>query len=145
MIMADNQCIFFNWIIKGDVSITTTGEKKVKRATFAASPYRPNQNKVWNKNYFVAFGEVAELIEKIGLKKDSCVTLIAEQQVYIDDKKIMRHNYKLSQVIAAPSQKKDESPSNERNNNEQKPAKPPKQKCNGDINGYDEMMSFMNS
>ncbi len=76
----DNQCIFFSYVVKGEPKFTklSSGSAMIQ---FSASSIRPNKAGLWNKNFFSAFGETAEHLEKL-LQKDTVLDIVAEQQSY---------------------------------------------------------------
>ncbi len=107
----DNMCQFFNYVIRDDVKFETVGSNSLLRATFAASSNRPNKNGLWNKHYFVAFGDVAERLRKCGIKAPCFITLICEQTVYKDKEGKMRENYVISDFTLTPRSKSDNTTS----------------------------------
>lgn len=140
----DNMCVFTNWVLKGDIKIDSIGNGK-KKASFALSSPRPNKAGVWNKNYYVAFGAVAEMIEKCNIQSGTTITIYSEQQVYTDKQGAMRHNYLVTDfqlpLKSKSDNKQEQKPQNTTNTNEQTVSINP----NANLQGYDEMIAFMNN
>lgn len=137
----DNVCTFIDWKIQGDVNISplNNGGKKV---TFAASSVRPNKAGVWNKHYFVAFGSTAETLEKCQIRPGSILTLITEEQVYIDKEGNQKNNYLVNNfnLSVRPQEKTANQPNNGAVPAETETSLP----ATGDIDGLDALMAEMN-
>lgn len=143
--MIDNACTFFNWVVKGEVQVAELSDK-AKKVSFAASSPRPNAKEVWNKNYFVGFGDIAFEIEK-KVKPNSIVTIVAVQQPYVDSQKRFRQNFKVLEISVLPQPKNKEQrlQTNPTTGEQKSPTKEVSKPADGNIHGYDDMMSFMRS
>jgi len=143
----DNMCIFTNWVLKGEIKFDSIGNGN-KKASFALSAPRPNKAGVWNKNYFVAFGSTAELLEKCNIQSGAVLTVFCEQQVYVKQENML-HNYLVENFQLLPKSKLDakESPQvqNKQSQENVQKASAPIQATNGNLQGYNEMMTWMNS
>lgn len=97
----DNICIFMNYVIRDDIKFEKT-KSGMSKAQFGASSSRPDKNGLWNKHFFVAFGDTADRLEKCKIQVPCFMTITCEQTVYKDKEGQVRENYVVSDFSLTP-------------------------------------------
>ena len=102
----NNMCLFYNWKVSGLKVFNENDPAKVRVQFKAVSPEpektAEGENKVWNSNFFTAFGAQAEIIKKYVKEGQHIAVIQAEQHTYCkqepDGTRAFKTNYNVQAV-----------------------------------------------